>query len=307
MSEPFESLVAEIGGDLSGLDKALHDGDKKLSQFGQGASSAGFDGWIGKITSSFSGLGGEIASFGKSLTGWLAPVSALGALALAASSDVNKAFREIRVGTGATGENLAALKKDFANVFSTVPASAADAGLAIAKLNQLTGAVGPVLEGLATQELNLARITGGDLKEQVESTAKAFNNWKVSTDAQGPALDTLFRISQLTGVSVTALAQQVTAGGASARAAGLSFQDTALLMGQLGKAGVDASGIMQGFARSFKQIATKDKDADPAAVLQDVITQDSRRQAQRLKQIRSRLRYSVALVCKWPTPLSQAV
>lgn len=225
-----------------------------------------------QIGSTVKTIGRGVSDFGQDVTKALAPISALGALAILASQDVNTAFRTIRVNTGATGEDLAALKQNFANVFAQVPASAADAGFAIAKLNQLTGAVGPTLEGLAIQELNLAGITGGDLKTQVEATAKAFNNWKISTDQQGPALDTLFKISQLTGTSVTKLAEQVTAGGAAARIAGLNFTETALLMGQLNKAGIDGEAILKGFGLAFKQIAKRDPSADPSAVLQDLIT-----------------------------------
>jgi TP901 family phage tail tape measure protein len=274
MSVIAEEYISLFGADTSGYEKGAQRMRDALGRFVDDTDKASnsIGGFVSKISSSFGGIGGSIASFGATVTGALSEITALGSAALAASSDVNKAFREIRVNTGATGEGLSALKKDFANVFGTVPASAADAGFAISKLNQLLGSTGPTLDALATQELNLARITGGDLKGQIDATAKAFNNWKVSTDAQGPALDTLFKISQLTGTSVTALAQQVTSGGAAARAAGLSFETTALLMGQLNKVGIDGGTIMQGFAKAFKTIATKDPNADPAAVLQDVIT-----------------------------------
>src|SRR5262249_11271428 len=154
----------------------------------------------------------------------------------------------------------------FDKVFAEVPSDAAEVGTALTVLSQLTNATGAELEDLAKKQLELAHITGAELRPQVEATTKAFNNWKIATDQQGPALDTLFKISQLTGTSVTALAQQITAGGAAARTAGLSFQTTALLVGQLNKLGIDSTAIFQGFSKALNAIAKKGGDADPGVV-----------------------------------------
>lgn len=220
---------------------------------------------------SIRGVGDNVANFGKDITRMAAPLLALGAAALAASSDVNSGLRIIRVSTGETGADLERLKASFTTVFSSVPASAKDAGTAIATLHQITGATGATLEALATQQLNLARITGSELKPQIEATSQAFNNWKISSEAQAGALDFLFKVSQNTGVSVTTLAQQVSAGGSAARQAGLGFETTAVLVGSLSKAGVDASSVMGGFTLALRKIAQKGGDADPSAVLQAMI------------------------------------
>jgi phage-related minor tail protein len=223
------------------------------------------------FAASMKSVGDSVSSFGKNLTGLATPLIALGAAAMAASSDVNAGMRQIRVATGETGAALDGLKASFATVFSTVPASARDAGLAIAELHQLTSATGKTLEDLATQQLNLARITGSELKPQIEATTKAFNNYGISAQAQGASLDFLFKVSQQTGVSVTELATQIATSGGAARAAGLSFETSAALVGQLSKYGLDASSVMGGLTIAMRKIAQKGGDADPAAVLSAMV------------------------------------
>jgi TP901 family phage tail tape measure protein len=266
------NIIAKVKADLSGIKPAVNDANAELSQIGKGSNViAGLDSFVRVAQDSLKGLGGSIAGVGVSITSALAPVTALGTAAVAAASDINGAFREIRVGTGATGAALDGLKASFNTVFANVPASAKDAGLAIAELNQLTGATGATLEGLATQQLNLARITGSDLKPQIEATSHAFNNFGISAADQGSKLDYLFKVSQQTGIGVTQLAQQMASSGGIARAAGLDFDTTAALIGQLSKVGIDASGVMSGFGKALKSIAAKGGDADPAATLQALI------------------------------------
>jgi len=213
--------------------------------------------------------GRNLSGFGSSLTPVSDVFKSLGTFALDAASEVNAALRDLRVGTGATGEELKGFQQIFRDVFSSIPASAKDVALAIGTLNDITDATGATLQNLAVQNLNLARITGEALKPQIEATSHAFQNWHLSTGEMSGALDFLFKVSQSTGVSVTTLAQQVGETGATARAAGISFEQSAALIGQLDKSGLSATNIMQGFAIALRKI--KDKGNDPTEVLNAVI------------------------------------
>jgi len=50
-----------------------------------------------------------------------AAIASLGTAAVLAADNINKAYNAIRVGTGATGEDLEALKSDFDAVFAQSP------------------------------------------------------------------------------------------------------------------------------------------------------------------------------------------
>ena len=57
----------------------------------------------------------------------------------------------------------------------------------------IAGAGGAALEGMATQMLQLARLSGTEVGPLIASTAKAFAGWGVATADQGAALDHLPR------------------------------------------------------------------------------------------------------------------
>src|SRR5690606_1070094 len=69
----------------------------------------------------------------------------------------------IRVGTGATGEALAALEEDAKRVATTVPTSFEAAGSTVADLNTRLGLSGETLSTLASQYLEAGRILGEDV------------------------------------------------------------------------------------------------------------------------------------------------
>src|SRR5450756_1658462 len=104
MADEIASLMVKIGGDASGLDNALKG-----------------------VKGSVDGLASGMKTIGVGLTAAVTvPLVAIGAAAMKASSDVNGAYREIQRQTGATGVEMDKLKATFKDVFSTVPASAAD-------------------------------------------------------------------------------------------------------------------------------------------------------------------------------------
>jgi len=107
------------------------------------------------------GLKGIVGKFGK-----LGPMAAAGGAAIAAGiamggkalldlgDSFDNAFDTIRVGTGATGAELAGLQKDFKAVFADVPTDMASVGTAIADLNTRLGLTGKPLQDLAKQFLD---------------------------------------------------------------------------------------------------------------------------------------------------------
>lgn len=176
-------------------------------------------------------------------------------------SSFDDAADKIRTTTGATGVGLAALKDSFKAVVTTVPADFGDASTAIAGFNQKLGLSGKPLQDLASQVLNLSRITGTDLAGNVAATASLFNSWGTSAADQGPKLDELFRISQSTGISVQDLAKQMAEGGVQFRAAGLSFESSGALLGLLAKNGLSAADVVPALSKAMAQAA---KDGKPA-------------------------------------------
>ncbi len=176
---------------------------------------------------------------------------ALGAASYKAWTVIDSAYDNIRSGTGATGDDLALLRGSFDTVFANVPGDAADVSDAISTLNTKLGVTGIKLEEISTQMINLGRITGSDVKTNLDSLTDVFNNWSIATEDVADKTDYLYKISQRTDVPVSELANTMKSYGPLLRSLGYDFEGAAALVGGLGKSGFDTNTIMSGLKMSM--------------------------------------------------------
>lgn len=175
----------------------------------------------------------------------------------------------IRVGTGATGANLLALESVAKQVGTSVPTSFQAAGSVVADLNTRMGLTGGTLKTVASQYLEAGRILGETV--DVNTTTAAFNAFGVSGDRVSGAMDTLFRVSQATGVGMNSLAGTVQTAAPLVQNLGFSFEDTASLVGTLDKAGLNATKMLATLGPGLVKMA---KDGEqPADVFPRVVGQ----------------------------------
>lgn len=184
------------------------------------------------------------AAMAIGFAGAASAVVALGAAAFELGAQFDEAFDTIRVKTVATGEVMEQLADDFKAVAAATPSSFADAATAIGLLNARTGQLGEGLQQLAEQELTLARITHADMGEQIRVTTRLFGDWGIATDDQSVVLDKLFRASQLSGGSVSQLAQTVVQFGAPMRQLGMDLDTAISLMAKWEKEGVNTETVL---------------------------------------------------------------
>ncbi len=195
------------------------------------------------------------AQIGSKLTAALGPIGAVAGAGLAVAlgagfaafkigETFDEAFDQIRIQTGATGDELAGLQEDFKAVFAAVPTDAATASAAIAGLAQRLNLAGQPLQDLSAQFLELSRITGTDLEGNIESVTRAFGDWGIAVADQGATLDQLFRASQETGIGVDALGDSLVQFGAPLRQLGFDFETSAALIAQFEEEGVNAELVL---------------------------------------------------------------
>lgn len=164
-------------------------------------------------------------------------------------------FDRIRIGTGATGAALAGLQDSFRNVAGNVPSTFEDVSKSLTLLSQRTNQTGADLEAMATTQLNLSRITGGDLATQIQKTTRLFGDWSIATASQTPALDSLLKVSQATGIQVNSLASSLVRYGAPLREMGFSFDQAAAMMGKFEKEGVNLDMVLSGMKMALGKMA----------------------------------------------------
>lgn len=202
--------------------------------------------------------------FGKAMLAGVAVVAGGAAIATKALYSIGETFDDvtdtIRVGTGATGDALNGLVDVAKNVGRNVPAEFEAIGSVVADINTRMGLTGDTLEMVASQYLEAGRILGQEV--DISATSAAFNAFQIEGDAVSGALDHLFRVSQATGIGMNELAAAVQSNAPAVQALGFSFEETAALVGNLDKAGLNSSRMMMGMSQSLVRLA---KDGEQPA------------------------------------------
>lgn len=176
-------------------------------------------------------------------------------------STFDKVTDTIRVGTGATGDALRAMAESAKNVGKTVPTTFQEAATSIADWNTRMGLSGQALEKVAAQTEMLKSM---DMAADINTLSGAFSVFNITGDQTVSAMDTLFRVSQATGVSMDSLAGGVKQAAPALQQLGFSFEESASLAGLLDKAGLNASQVMASMSKGLVTLA-KDGEAPQAA------------------------------------------
>ena len=225
---------------------------------------------LNKATRSFKQMGSNLETAGKAMTTSITlPLVAVGAAAAKMAEELDDGLDTIRAGTGATGKALEQMGQNMRNVMKTVPASVTDVSTAIADLNTRLGITGAPLEAMATQMLNLARVSKTETGPLIAASTRMFGDWSVSTDKQSASLDLMYKVSQTTGIGMQNLLETVVQYGAPLRAFGFSLDQAAALMGKWEKEGVNMETVLAGLRFALGNFAKAGKD--PKEALEGVI------------------------------------
>lgn len=211
--------------------------------------------WKG-MADSLDKFGKKSTDIGKDLTkNVTVPIATAATGLVAIGGTFDDVFDSIRIGSGATGEALEGLKDDFRAVAAEVPASLSDVGVAIADYNTRLDLSGEALQNLSIQTLELVRITDGDLGKTIEETSQSFQAFNVPAEDYGKSLDFIFKVSQSTGIEMGRMQSNMVKFAPALKQLDLSFEQSATLMGQLDKAGVDVEQTLAGLTKSVAKMA----------------------------------------------------
>jgi TP901 family phage tail tape measure protein len=201
-------------------------------------------------------LGRNLERTGGALTsGLTVPILAGAGAAVASGADLQNAEAQIRAATGASGERLKALDAVLKQVADSVPQTFSQVGEAVSGLAVRTGLTGDSLAKLATQELNLSRLTRSDVGETVQRTTQIFEAWGIATTDQADALDQLYRAGQAAGGKVLELSANLAKFAPALKTLGFSFTDAAALLASFEKAGLPPQRMLTGLQTALQKLA----------------------------------------------------
>jgi phage-related minor tail protein len=242
------SITINIKGDASDFSKTADGVEVKIKGMADAGEGAG-----GK----FASLSSSLQSFGMAAAAGIAAIGVavvgLGVGAFMLGQEFQDAYNTIQRGTGAMGADLGELKDSFRKVVTDVPTSFGDAASAITMVHQRLGLMGPPLTELSEKFLELSKITGVDLKSSVQAMTRVFGDWSIKD--QSKAMDEMFRASQMTGVGIDKLAEQVVQFGAPLRGLGFGFEESVAMLGKWEKEGVNVTNVMGAMKKAYGQFA----------------------------------------------------
>jgi TP901 family phage tail tape measure protein len=245
-------LFVSISGDSSGYKKAMKDSQADTSDFEKAAVAA-----TDKISDAFAGLGLKLTAAG------------IGAFVLGIGKELQEASSMISRETGAIGANLAGLEESFKKLYAGSAQSSEEVAGGLAKIAVETKLTGAELEALTEANLKFAKVASTDVRGAVDQTQLLFKNWGIATQDQSDALDVLYATMTAAGLSASDLSSQMTTLGPTARSFGLSFVQTAALVGAFHDAGLQASDMVRGLNTLFVKFAQEGKN--PAEALTQLI------------------------------------
>lgn len=251
LATAYVSLVPTMQGVQGKIAEALLPAGAEADKAGKASGGMFAGGFAGAMAAAAVGIAAGAAAVGGAAVG-LYKVGAV-------FDDVTDT---IRVGTGASGDALTGLVDIAKQVGTSVPTDFATAGSTVADLNTRLGLSGDTLSTVAQQYIQAGNILGETV--DINTTTAAFSAFGIEGANVEGAMDTLFRVSQSTGIGLNELASQVQTSAAPLKNLGFSFEETAALAGTLDKAGLNTSQVMASMSKGLVTLA-KDGEEPQAA------------------------------------------
>lgn len=240
MSLDLGTLVAKLTMDSSQYDKSVDDSADKTQTF-----TANVPMWAGAMSVAL-----------------LAAYAAVGAAAFGLGSTFDDVSDTIQIKTGASGKDLDGLVDIAKQVGTEVPVAFDKVGPTVATLSQRLGLSGDTLKTVSEQFLQAGHILGQDV--DLQAATGALNAFNISGKDVSGSLDFLFQVSQSTGVGMNDLIGKLQAAAPITQQLGFSFQDTAALIGDMDKAGLDSQGMIGAMQRGLVNLSGPGESAQDA-------------------------------------------
>lgn len=237
------------------LENATDEATGATREFGDAAADAdgkgqGFEVSLGKIAAAGAVVVGAVGAAGKA--------------AYDIGAQFDDAYDTIRAGTGASGAAFEELQDSMRKVAGESIGVGSDMGAigtTLADLNTRLGLTGAPLEEMTAQFMQLQNL---GVDADINEVSKAMSGFGIEAKDMPGALDELFQVSQATGLTITELSQSAVKAGPVLRGFGFSMSDSAALVGQMDKAGLDADKTLQSMQRALAEFASEGRNAPEA-------------------------------------------
>lgn len=206
------------------------------------ADTAGLESGLSRANSQISNLGSSVASaFGTAAVASIAAVGAGFVGAVTAAAGFESQMSAISAVSGATGAEMAQLSTLALDLGKNTSFSASEAAQGIGELVKAGVSIGDVMGGAASASLSLAAAGAISVGDAAEIASNAMNAFNLKGSDLGHVADVIAGAANASAIDVNDFKFSLAAVGAVAATAGLSFDDTAVAIAELGQAGIKGS------------------------------------------------------------------
>ena len=196
---------------------------------------------LGQAGEMLENAGGKIADVGKTLTTHVTvPIAAAGTAAVKTAADFDAAMSKVAAVSGATGEDLDALRDKAREMGAKTKFSASEAADAMNYMAMAGWKTGDMLEGIEGI-MNLAAASGEDLATTSDIVTDALTAFGMSADDSSHFADVLAAASSNANTNVSMMGETFKYCAPVAGALGFSCEDTAQAIGLMANSGIKST------------------------------------------------------------------
>jgi len=194
-----------------------------------------------KTSAAMKKIGAGLQSAGRTMTASITlPAVGLGAAILKSAGDFEAAMNSVSGITSATGEQFEALKEKAKKLGAETQFSASEAAKAM-KFLGMAGFDTDQILGSMDATLQLAAASEMDLGSAADTVSNIMTGYRLNVEDLSHANDVLVKTITSTNTDMGQLGEAFKYAGPVAASAGVSFEETAAILGTMGNAGIQAS------------------------------------------------------------------
>ena len=254
VANAYVQILPSMEGATSSITDAILPALQGAGEQGGAVMGTGILGKLGELS-------GPLAALGGTLIGALG-AKKIGEALLDIGGEFDAMHDAIVIGTGASGDALAALEDAAKDIATSVGGSFGDAGDIVQDLNTRLGLAGDELTDVGERVAAAGHLLGGAIN--VESMSGAFAAWGTEASDMAGEMDYLFSVAQNTGIGFDDLTGILERNAPALQGLGLTFEESANMAGLLDRAGMDASGMMGRMGKALTELTQPGESAAEA-------------------------------------------